>query len=60
MKITLKSLAEFIALLKFRAFSARSGDVYNFHHTPYLPTMRSVCIFNDYLWAERLWKFYAD
>ncbi len=31
-------------------------DVHNFHYTPYLPTVRCVCIFNHYLWAERLWK----
>ncbi len=49
--------AEFIAPPKFsRRTRCENGDVHNFHYTPYLPTKKSVYIFNYYLWAERLWK----
>ena len=58
MKKHIKPPAEFIAPPNFRAQTARKGDVRNFHYTPYLPTISCVCIFNHYLWAERLWKFY--
>ncbi len=34
--------AEFIAPPNFRTFQVRDGDVHNFHHAPYLPTMRCV------------------
>ena len=56
MKNHVNSPAEIIAPLKFRVVQTRNGDVLNSHYTPYLPTIRSVYIFNYYLWAERLWK----
>ncbi len=54
MKNHVNASADLIAPPSFCAIKAQNGDARNFHHTPYLPTMRKVCVFSYYLWAERL------